>query len=392
MNFRHCDQFLKFIPTPIRRVQWKPFPVFPRTSIPAVFAALLLAAFGAGCAGRYNGMADIGPAPSGCRTPVAAGTGARPAIGWRGPVAPDERLMLDAWCGTTGPPVIAPAPPADPAPTDELAIVSWNLHVGSADVPELVRRLREGAFTGGAPVTRFVLLLQEAHRAGPNVPRVTRGTLPVPRAIRPSVPGAARHDIVSIAHSLGLALYYAPSMRNGPSDQTDEDRGNAILSTEPLSTFSAVELPFERQRRVAVSAVVTGRNLAGHPWRLRVVSAHLDSLASARRLWISGPRTRGRQTRGLLDALDAAGSRHEPIVLGGDLNTWLGFSDPAYLALARVLPDAARHDRRPTFGGLLRLDHLFARLPRPWTVGATRVDDRLGSDHHAILARIRMPS
>jgi endonuclease/exonuclease/phosphatase family metal-dependent hydrolase len=361
------------------------------THTPAVFAALLVAALGAGCAGRYSGMADLAPASSVCRTPATASVGTPPAIGWLAPAAGDERLTLEAWCGATGPPVIAPSTRHAPPPTDELAIVSWNLHVGAADVPELVRRLRDGAFTGGSPVTRFVLLLQEAHRAGPEVPPVRRGTMPVPAAIRPPTAGRERHDIVATARALGLALYYAPSMRNGPTDDTDEDRGNAILSTEPLSALSAIELPFERQRRVAVSAYVTGRDPTGRPWRLRVVSAHLDSLASARRLWISGPRTRARQTRGLLDALDT-GTANEPLVLGGDLNTWLGFSDPAYRALARVMPDVARHDRRPTFAGLLRLDHLFARLPRDWTVGAARLDDRLGSDHHAILARVRIAS
>ena len=36
-------------------------------------------------------------------------------------------------------------------------------------------------------------------------------------------------------------------MRNGAA--TDEDRGNAILFTRPLSRLTAVELPMERQRR-----------------------------------------------------------------------------------------------------------------------------------------------
>jgi endonuclease/exonuclease/phosphatase family metal-dependent hydrolase len=336
-------------------------------------------------------MAAVGPSPSGCRAPIAAGVDPAPAIGWRAPAAADERLALDAWCGTTGPPVIAPAPLIASGPADELVVVSWNLHVGAADVPELVRRLRAGTFTDGIPVTRFVLLLQEAHRAGPRVPRTVGRAPSVPRAIRTAIRGRERQDIVATARTLGLALYYAPSMRNGTAEETDEDRGNAILSTEPLSAFWAVELPFERQRRVAVSAVVSGRDRMRRAWRLRVVSAHLDSMASARRLWVSGPRTRARQTRGLLEVLDA-GSRDEPIVLGGDLNTWLGFSDPAYREMARFLPDVARRDSRPTFGGLLRLDHLFARVPSSWTVRAVRVDDRLGSDHHALLARIRLQS
>lgn len=331
------------------------------------------------------------PVQPSCRVPVAAGAASvSSSIGWLAPALSDERLVLDAWCGAAGPPVIDATPDVTPAASHELVVVSWNVHVGAADVPGLVQRLRAGAFTGGVPVSRFVLLLQEARRADPSVPDAIEPGGRVARAIRTAA-GSDRTDIVRVARSLGLALYYAPSMRNGHPLETDEDRGNAILSTEPLSEFTAIELPFERQRRVAVSAIAGGRDVGGRPWRLRVVSAHLDSLASARRLWIAGPRTRGRQARGLLEALRANG-RDEPMVIGGDLNTWLGFSDPAYRAVAEVVPDAARRDRRPTFAGLLRLDHLFARLPRGWSVGATRIDDRLGSDHHPLLARIRISS
>ena len=80
---------------------------------------------------------------------------------------------------------------------------------------------------------------------------------------QPRVTGHERIDIVEAAGRLGLSLVYVPSMRNG--SDTDEDRGNAILSTEPLSDVAAVELPFERQRRVAIDAAVsvTGQGLAG---------------------------------------------------------------------------------------------------------------------------------
>ena len=49
-------------------------------------------------------------------------------------------------------------------------------------------------------------------------------------------------------------------MRNGRPPQTDEDRGNAILSTEPLADLTAIELPFEQQRRVAVAATLRSRH------------------------------------------------------------------------------------------------------------------------------------
>jgi endonuclease/exonuclease/phosphatase family metal-dependent hydrolase len=352
---------------------------------------MALAGMSAGCAARYDGMLKMPVTHAGCRAPLVAGAGIVAPIGWTAPAGADERFALDNWCDTTGPPVIAAAPLAPPSASSELVIVSWNLHVGAADVAELVRRLRSGALTGGVPATRFVLLLQEAHRGDAVVPRALARGARVPRAILARAVGRGRLDVVRFARSAGLAFYYVPSMRNGSPAETDEDRGNAILSTEPLSEFAAIELPFERQRRVAIAAVVSGQGPQGDTWRLRVVSAHLDSLASARRLWIAGPGARARQARGLLEGLHGADPA-EPIVVGGDLNTWLGFSDPAYRAIARAIPDAARGDRRPTFRGLFRLDHLFARLPRGWTVGGGRLDDRLGSDHHPLLARVRITS
>ena len=271
--------------------------------------------------------------------------------------------------------------------TAELVVVSWNVHGGLADITALIRRVEAGEFTDGVPTSRFVLLLQEAHRRGPLVPRVLPRGTPVPRAIRPGLATAGRADLLDLARARGLAAYYAPSMRNGDPDDTDEDRGNAILSTEPLSDFEAIELPFVRQRRVAVAATLSGQSASGVPWALRVASVHLDNLASPRRLWIAATGTRVRQVRGLLSAIGP----HPALVIGGDFNTWFGFSDPAYRTIAGVVPDAAIWDARPTFGRFLRLDHLFAKLPGRWTIGARRVNERYGSDHHALVATVRMP-
>jgi endonuclease/exonuclease/phosphatase family metal-dependent hydrolase len=363
-----------------------------RAVAPVLLAALALAA---ACATTHPPMIAMpgAPAAAACRAPVAPdGARTTEAIVWT--VASRARDTLDAWCGTTGPPVIAPEPaPLWDGPddldgsthVDELVIVSWNVHVGSADVVELVRRLRAGVLTGGPPVEHFVLLLQEAYRADPIVPRLVSAAVRPPKAIRSHEDGRQRVDIVEVAQSLGLALYYVPSMRNGGFTETDEDRGNAILSTEPLSDFTAIELPFERQRRVAISASISGRDRDGDAWTLPLASAHLESTVSARRLWILANGARVRQARALLDALRPGA----PVVLGGDFNTWFGFSDPAYRTIAAAIDDAARADRRPTFPPFLRLDHLFSRLPDGWRVSAKRLDDTLGSDHYPLLARLQ---
>ncbi|NOT26456.1 MAG: hypothetical protein HOP16_10185 [Acidobacteria bacterium] len=100
----------------------------------------------------------------------------------------------------------------------------------------------------------------------------------IPRRMSPSPPTGARQDIVETARTRGLSVFYLPSMRNGSEEgAAGEDRGNAILSTLPLTELAGIELPFERQRRVAAAATVTRRDAAGAPWRLRVVSVHLNA-------------------------------------------------------------------------------------------------------------------
>jgi hypothetical protein len=48
-------------------------------------------------------------------------------------------------------------------------------------------------------------------------------------------------------------------MRNGSGAAIpDEDRGNGILSTQPLANLRAMELPFVRQRRVVPIATIEG--------------------------------------------------------------------------------------------------------------------------------------
>jgi endonuclease/exonuclease/phosphatase family metal-dependent hydrolase len=167
-------------------------------------------------------------------------------------------------------------------------------------------------------------IIQEAYRADGLVPASIESGARVPRRITPRPKEHLREDIVSIARRRGLALHYVPSMRNGKG-WPYEDRGNAILSTLPLSDLAAIELLIDRQRRVAISATVQGVDAQSRPWRLRLVTVHLDAFVGAKRLWIFATGWRGRQAATVLDALD----RTEPAVVGADLNTWLGVAGKA---------------------------------------------------------------
>jgi endonuclease/exonuclease/phosphatase family metal-dependent hydrolase len=175
-----------------------------------------------------------------------------------------------------------------------------------------------------------------------------------------------------------LSLLYVPSMRNGAAA---EDRGNAILSSIALGNPEAIELPLERQRRVAVAADILVRN-ASTRTTLRIVSTHFTNMV-AHHLWAMSEPGRVRQARALAAAIDDG----MPTVVGGDLNSWFGYRDGAFRELARVLPAARPRDRRPTFGPM-RLDHVLARLPSGWRITVRRAESRYGSDHYPLVAVI----
>jgi len=333
------------------------------------------------------------PNPSGvtalpCRQTAPEGA----AVAWWSPAGAEARAELSRWCETVGPVMFEPNPvaPSDRA-IDGLAIVSWNLHVGSGDVDALVRALRAGEFTGGARVDDFVLLLQEAYRRDAAIPaHLRRQWHPAPERI------AARTgrgpDVAHVWRDDGFALLYAPSMRNGFVDVDREDRGNAIVSTIPLRDATVVELPVERQRRVVPAAVVGGRTTAGAPWAVRVVDVHLDTALA---LLHGGPFTaRQRQAETLVSALDATAphAEHLTTIVAGDFNTVLGAREPAIAYLRRVFPDGPPPLRGPTFSGPLgfhaNLDHVFVG-GRVKAVDVRRLPGRFGSDHYPMLATIR---
>jgi endonuclease/exonuclease/phosphatase family metal-dependent hydrolase len=335
----------------------------------AVIACSLLTASGltGGCVGRHT-------------LAVRPGIGLTP-VSWFAPDDVKEGAVLERWRGSVGPPVFTGSRPTV-AGAGTLMLVSWNTALGAGNVERLVTDLQRER--PGVPI---VLLLQEVYRGGPEVPTLLTRNAAYASRLRGRRSDGKRDEVETIASALQMSVYYVPSMRNGSPLTSDEDRGNAILSTLPLSELKAFELPFERQRRVAVGATLTGSDRDGDTWQLRVVSAHLDNMAGLKRLWIASELGRVRQTRGLLHQLhDEA-----PLVLGGDFNTWFGFSDLAFRETARAFPATRVTDRRATFRGLLRLDHLFFRLPDGWSAQFRRADDNYGSDHYPLIATIDVP-
>jgi len=343
-------------------------------SMRAALSAVLGIVIGFSCSGARG--RDLEP---GCLSSPTEGE-----VRWtRGPEG--DCAQLDSWCAAVGPPVLRPAPREVPdSRNGELAIVVWNIQLGAGAVESLVSDLRAGRLTDGRPVRHFALLLQEVHRD-------LRGALaiapPGSRAARRIAPKQRGLDVVSLARDLDLHLFYVPSMRNGAEDRPAEDRGNAIVSTLPLRDPWALELPLERERRVAVAARV---QLGPAGDDLLLVSAHLDNRSS----WRRGPRSFGwgrtGQARWLADALVG----ELAVALGGDFNTWLRGADAGALRLLHQsfpLPEVL--PGRPTLIVPLfpdrEVDHLFARLPAGWKLGTRVVETSYGSDHRPLLGSLR---
>ena len=206
-------------------------------------------------------------------SPVAQPTcaAAVPGIRWLRVSAANERASLDRWCSGVGAPVRIEPTRHEENFSGPLPLVSWNMHVGGGDLDAFVADLRGGKLTG-RPEPDFILLLQEAYRAG-EVP--SEGSASWAAAVQPVLPHRVRSDVTEGARRLGLWAVYIPSMRNGRPGATTEDRGNAILSTRPLADVTAIELPLENQRRIAIAATAT---IAGRP--IRIVDTHFTNMVA----------------------------------------------------------------------------------------------------------------
>jgi endonuclease/exonuclease/phosphatase family metal-dependent hydrolase len=325
----------------------------------AIRAALMACVLWTGCAPvrmRWE------PELASCRQ---AATPDGPPVRWLAPSDAGHRRRLRSWCDAVGP-VVAHAAAVPAASADRpLVFVSWNMAVGRGDLPGLVREVRSEH-----PGAQLVLLLQEAYRAGPVPDECPEGSRRARALGLPRSPGS--EDITDLARRLDMHAVYAPSMRNGVDCAAEprEDRGNAILSTVALSEITVIELPFARQRRLALAARVR------HGARpLLVVSTHFDTL-------------RGHQgmARAIAQAVRLL-AWTGPVVIGGDFNS--------ALMLDRGMREMRKHFAELDCGSGAthawgRLDHVFVGgLDRP--VPCRTGEQRHGSDHRPLIAVLPAP-
>lgn len=329
----------------------------------AVFAVLVVVAFAV--------SPSAGPAPAHaaslpCFDPV-------PGVTWMAWTS-SRRDDLDRWCASVGPPVMVQAA-AKPGNVTRLVVVTWNVHVGGGQVEDFVK-----AHWTERERTGLVLLLEEAYRSDETVPDALPNDLKVPAAIRPSPRSL---DIPRLAQRLNMSAVYVPSMRNGRATESGkrEDRGNAILSTEPLGDVRAIALPFGKQRRIAIAATVTPRSSSISP--LRVVVTHFD-MGSHR---VAQAEAFGDRIAEFTDM---------PMIVGGDFNSPYGLRDKAVQAVGRRIQmepcGTGGTFTWPLRFNLLalidfgRLDFIFSTLG---STGLTRecrtIDGWFRSDHRPVM-------
>jgi endonuclease/exonuclease/phosphatase family metal-dependent hydrolase len=280
---------------------------------------------------------------------------------------------------TVGPPIVfAPREThASFTPKGRLIVVNWNVHVGHGDVAGLLEKISSLERANGFGKPEFVLLLEESFRHGTDIP--ASAGIEVPSRIAPPDPNL---DIQDVARKLGWWLYYAPSMRNGGGVGLHaEDRGNAILSSLPLGGLETVELPFAVQRRVALIATIID---AQKQPRLRVAVTHFDTRAPLLHGWIfGGPAARNNQARQFVSVLRKFQDDSLPLVVGGDLNTYLG--SKSVIETMSGIGAHADCGNEPTHTWGVKLDHIFANVPADWPGRCVRGDSTFGSDHYPLI-------
>ena len=295
----------------------------------------------------------------------------------------DTTSAMTAWRASAGDAIVdRTGRSCDVVPLDSILVISWNTHLGHANIRAFIADLRAGRVVPGTRVNHFVMLVQEAYREGESVPVNVTGNGCTRRM------GGEGHDIEEIADSLGLALFYVSSMRNGCSSQLRQDRGNAILSTLPLTNLKAIELPLVRQRRVAAMAEVSGKTTDGRDWNLVMASVHLENRGSGGpRSWVRG---RARQAEALVANLPDS----VLLAVGGDLNTLTGPDEPAVEIIGRKFTHSPEHQQKNTFLSYVvmrsHLDYLFFRCYGAHKSTYWRARERYGSDHYPIMGFVRV--
>lgn len=370
----------------------------------------------AGCVASH----EIVPDPKAGRTCPSVDQDLHRGIDWYFPARAGDNEQLERWCVTVGPVVLDTMPSAnfDPlGPADSLRITAWNTDAGAGYVTAFLEEELGLTCNGAASVLHddaphFVLLLQEALRRSNDIPDVPKSFVTPPPVKEHAHPGP-RLDVIEVARQCGLAYLYAPAARNDyrPRDGLREDKGNAILSTLPLSDPIVVELPFEAARRVVPMATVR----AAHD-SLRLASVHLITTPPPSRALVTGASSRWRQAMGLVDALeeierDRAGCPISGVtrvsgqigemcpppcpgacsiatVIAGDLNTW-STRETTLRHLLAHFPDTHPFLEEPTRGPF-PTDHLLFRAGTGDVAinpgSYRRVADPYYSDHNPIIA------
>jgi endonuclease/exonuclease/phosphatase family metal-dependent hydrolase len=327
-------------------------------------------------------------------------------VSWYGPSDPETKPFLDQWCRTVGPPVNKPLDTkrfSDTAQADSLAVFSWNMDVGAGDLSAFLREevglsCIPGSTITGPPFSAVVVLLQEAFRWAPDLPPLDDSRLAARGRKHPPRPDADP-DVVTVSDLCGLALWYVPSGRNGVDrpGKRIADKGNAVLSSLPLSDLIAIEHPFETERKVAVGASIS---LAGGRL-VRLVNAHLETTASFHRTLLTGNQTHLQQVEALIGAVEdheEANGGPIPTLMGGDFNSISG-EDGSLKRLRKAFPDSPEWDGLTTKGPF-PTDHLFFREQPPQGGGPAspfliadsyrRIESSFSSDHRGRFAWIRV--
>ena len=145
------------------------------------------------------------------------------------------------------------------------------------------------------------------------------------------------------------------------------------------SPSTAIGCRSERQRRVAIAATIAGGKLTARP----------DPATGQH-----PPRQHGRAAPRLIGGEFGRAPGPGPVGATPGTPTALratsipGSPSEAGTPKRRAFPTRVT-DRRPTFRGLLRLDHVFFRLAAGWRGEFRRGDDRFGSDHYPLIGRVR---
>ncbi|MFV1987834.1 MAG: endonuclease/exonuclease/phosphatase family protein [Gemmatimonadota bacterium] len=333
----------------------------------------------------WNGVVVAAVASAACMyphamaEPVAAPScgpqdGRAEPIRWIHPARDGDVRQLANWCASVGPPEFVLAPQRvsiDSGPdARDVTVVTWNVQGRAGDIPGFLREELAYDCETRRGTEHFVVLVQEGVRRSGRVPEAALEYSPA----LGSAATSHRPDFIAAARGCGLSFLYVPSMRNGLEGYADgrEDRGNALLSSLPLLDPTAIELPFEGQRRVAVMASIEAPASRD---TIRFVSLHLDTFAGVARVLLSGASSKERQVLGLVEALglgandDGEARRGSAMILvAGDLNTW-SERQTAVRRLAEYFPDSPPVDDQATRGEF-PTDHMFVLLGRPRTPGS----------------------